>query len=53
MEQLFGNYSLGRSHFSYMNNVFGINFAMIYGWSVIGIRITASLHNINVLALTT
>ena len=33
MEKLFGNYFLGKSHFSYMN-VFGINFAIISGWSV-------------------
>ena len=32
---LFGNYFLGKSHFSYMKSVFGINFAMISGWSVV------------------
>ena len=34
MEKLFGNYFLGKSHFSYIKNVFGINFAIISGWSV-------------------
>ena len=36
MEKLFGNYFLGKSHFSYMKwDVFGVNFAIISGWSVI------------------
>ena len=35
VEKLFGNYFLGKSHFSYMkNNAFGIHFAKISGGSV-------------------
>ena len=34
MENCFGNYFLGKSHFSYMFNVFGTSFAIISGWSV-------------------
>ena len=38
MEKLFGNYFLGKSHFSYTKNVFGINFATISGWSVVRLK---------------
>ena len=34
MDKRFGNYFLGKSHFSYMKFCFGINFAIISGWSV-------------------
>ena len=35
MENLFGNYFLGKSHFSYIENVFGSNFAIISDWRVV------------------
>ena len=34
MEKRFGNSFLGKSHFSYRKNVFGINFAILSDWSV-------------------
>ena len=34
MDKWFGSYFLGKLHFSYTKNVFGINFAIVSGWSV-------------------
>ena len=47
MEKSFGNYFLGKSHLSYINNAFGVNFAIISGWGVfnIGQRRTKGVEN--------